>query len=296
MKHPFSLALTALVALLGVVLVGMFVFRAMNGAVIPPDWRNDDDTTDGGGDTDSSDDGSDASPTATSTSGNMIVTSPSADEVIGLPLVIKGSARVFESTFNYRLLDSNGTVLAEGNAMTGAPDVGVFGDFTVTTSYTTPTGTAGTLEVFDYSAKDGAVIDLVTLPVKFPTMESMVVKTYWTNTETSGLCSSVTATERRIAKSVAVGYAALTELLAGPNTPESSAQLSTSIPSFVFIKSLTINDGVAKVEFSKSLETGGSCRVGSIRAQIESTLKQFPTVTSVIISTEGRSPAESLQP
>lgn len=296
MKHPFSISLVAILGLLGAVLVAMFVFRAMNGAIIPPDWRDTNDTTQNEDDVDASDDTSDVSESATSTSGNMIVASPSADEVIGLPLVIKGSARVFENTFNYRLLDSNGTILAEGNAMTAAPDVGVFGSFTVTTSYAAPTGTTGTLEVFDYSAKDGSVIDLVRLSVKFPTLESMVVKTYWTNTETSGLCSSVTATERRVAKSVATGYAALTELLAGPNTPESMAQLSTSIPSFVSIKSLTINDGVAKVEFSKSLETGGSCRVGSIRAQIESTLKQFPTVTSVIISTEGRSPAESLQP
>ncbi len=296
MKHPFSFALLAILAAIGVAFVGLLIFRSMNSAIIPPDWRDTDDTADVGDGGGISDDGSDVSVGATSTSGNITVVSPTADEIIGLPLVIKGKARVFESTFNYRLLDANGSVLAEGNAMSNAPDVGEFGNFTVTTSYDAPTGSVGSLEVFDYSAKDGAVIDLVAFPVKFPSLESMVVKTYWTNTETSGLCSSVTATERRVAKSAAVGYTALTELLAGPNTPESSAQLSTSIPPFVSIKSLTINDGVAKVEFSKSLETGGSCRVTSIRSQIESTLKQFPTVTSVIISTEGRSPAESLQP
>ncbi|MEK7632181.1 MAG: Gmad2 immunoglobulin-like domain-containing protein [Patescibacteria group bacterium] len=296
MKHPFSIALVAILALLGVALVGLLVFRLMNGAIIPPDWRDTDDTTDVGDGTNVPGDTDDTAQAATSTSGNITVTSPTADETIGLPLVTKGKARVFEGTFNYRLLDANETVLAEGNAMSNAPDVGEFGAFTVTTSYDAPTGTSGTLEVFDYSAKDGAVIDLVTFPVKFPTMETMIVKTYWTNMETSGSCSSVTATERRVAKSAAVGYTALTELLAGPNTPESMAQLATSIPPFVSIKSLTINDGVAKVEFSKSLESGGSCRVASIRAQIESTLKQFPTVTSVIISTEGRTSAESLQP
>jgi len=31
----------------------------------------------------------------------------------------------------------------------------------------------------------------------------------------------------------------------------------------------------------------GSCRVGAIRAQIEETLKQFPTVQNVIISVNG---------
>lgn len=296
MKHPFSLALVAILAVLGTVLVFAFAFRAMNSAIIPSDWRDTDDTTEVTDTPGSGEEDPGVTPGATSTSGNMIVTSPTANERIGLPLVIKGSARVFENTFNYRLLDSDGTELAEGYSTANAPDIGEFGPFIVTTSYNAPTGTIGTLEVFSYSAKDGAVIDLVTLPVEFPSVESMVIKTFWTNAETSGLCSSVTATERRVAKSAAVGYTALTELLAGPNTPESSAQLATSIPPFVTIKSLTINDGVAKVEFSKSLESGGSCRVTSIRAQIESTLKQFPTVTSVIINTEGRSPAESLQP
>jgi len=296
MKHPFSFALVAILAVLGVVLVALLAFRSLNGAIIPPDWRNTDDVADGNDDGDVFDDVPDTTQSMTSVSGNVIVTSPTADETVGLPLVITGSARVFESTLNYRLLDTNGTVLASGNVMTAAPDVGMFGDFTITTSYDAPTGATGTVEVFDYSAKDGAVIDLVSFPVAFPAMETMTVKTFWTNTESSGLCGSVTATERRVAQSVATGYAALTELLAGPNTPETAAQLATSIPEFVAVKSLTINDGVAKVEFTRSLETGGSCRVASIRAQIEETLKQFPTVTSVIISTEGRSPAESLQP
>lgn len=296
MKHPFSIASVAILAVLGTALVCAFIFRALNGAIIPSDWRDTDDNTDVTDTTNNGEEDPDSTPSATSTSGNMIVTSPTANERIGLPLVVKGSARVFENAFNYRLLDADGSVLVAGFSMANAPDTGEFGPFTVTTSYDAPTGTTGTLEVFDYSAKDGAVIDLVTIPVAFPSIESMVIKTFWTNAETSGLCSSVTATERRVAKSAAVGYTALTELLAGPNTPESSAQLATSIPPFVTIKSLTINDGVAKVEFSKSLESGGSCRVTSIRAQIEATLKQFPTVTSVIISTEGRSPAESLQP
>ncbi|HPP18950.1 MAG TPA: GerMN domain-containing protein, partial [Candidatus Dojkabacteria bacterium] len=53
---------------------------------------------------------------------------------------------------------------------------------------------------------------------------------------------------------------------------------------------LSIEDGVARVDFSKELEEGvaGSCKVESIRAQIEETLKQFDNIDSVIISVEGK--------
>jgi spore germination protein GerM len=60
---------------------------------------------------------------------------------------------------------------------------------------------------------------------------------------------------------------------------------------------LTIEDGVAKVDFNEQLEyeVSGSCRVSAIRAQITETLKQFPTVKEVIISIDGRT-EDILQP
>ena len=63
------------------------------------------------------------------------------------------------------------------------------------------------------------------------------------------------------------------------------------------IQGLTIENGVAKVDFSEQLEfqVGGSCRVAAIRAQITDTLKQFPTVDSVVISIDGRT-EDVLQP
>ena len=149
MKHPFSIALVAILAMFGVVLVCMFAFRTMNVAIIPPDWRNTNNDADVTDTTNDADEPSDAVQSVVSTSGNMIVTSPAANERIGLPLVVKGSARVFENTFNYRLLDADGTVLAASNAMADAFDTGEFGPFIVTTSYSAPTGTTGTLEVLD---------------------------------------------------------------------------------------------------------------------------------------------------
>ena len=107
------------------------------------------------------------SPTATLTSGNIMVSSPKANATIGNSITISGSARVFENTVNYRVLDGKRAVLAEGTTIAKAPDIGQFGTFLVTPTWSTPATISGTIEVFDYSAKDGSVIDLVTIPVGF---------------------------------------------------------------------------------------------------------------------------------
>lgn len=296
MKHPFSVAMFGVIALLGVA-IATIIFMQTRSVSIPSDWTDLSD--DGSAVVDDAKDGEEADTditSVTSVSGNITVTSPMSQEIIGTPLVIRGSARVFENTFNYRILDEDGTVLAEGHAMTNAEDIGLFGGFTVTTSFDAPSGTSGTVEVFDYSAKDGSVIDLASVPVVFSSIETMVVKTYWTTVDSGTDCSIVEASEHRVPKSVATAHAAISELLSGPNTTDVSNGFGTSIPQFTMLKSISINDGVASVEFSNAIEAGGSCRVTSIRSQIESTLKQFPTITSVIIKTEGMSASESLQP
>lgn len=102
-----------------------------------------------------------------SASGNMKVTSPDKDELINNPVLIKGEARVFESQFNWRVRDADGTILAAGPAYANAPDVGQFGPFEIKANYAKPKSQTGIVEVFDYSAKDGSEIDLVRIPVRF---------------------------------------------------------------------------------------------------------------------------------
>lgn len=117
---------------------------------------------------------------------------------------------------------------------------------------------------------------------------------------------------RRIPKTAAIGTATLEELLWGPPAPN-LAGFGTALPlpeqvlSYpgrgadwgprVTLRSLTISDGIALADFSKEMEAygGGSLRVSLIRHQIESTLKQFPTVSQVIIAVEGET-EEVLQP
>jgi hypothetical protein len=64
--------------------------------------------------------------------------------------------------------DGKGTQVIEGSAYANSPDVGQYGPFHITIDSLPTTQSAHiTIEVFDYSAKDGSQIDTVTLPLQF---------------------------------------------------------------------------------------------------------------------------------
>ena len=129
--------------------------------------------------------------------------------------------------------------------------------------------------------------------------EKMKVKVFFSNNELDPeiSCKQVFPVEREVDKTQAVARAALTELLAGIKLEESEAGFFTSLNQNIKIQSLSIENGIAKVDFDKQLEkgVGGSCRVSAIRAQIVATLKQFASVQDVVISIDGRT-EDILQP
>ena len=110
-------------------------------------------------------------------------------------------------------------------------------------------------------------------------------------------CRLVYPVEHRATKNVTTAHAAITELLYGNIKGEKREGYFTSINPGVKINSLSIENGIAKVDFDETLNRGvaGSCRVMAIRSQIEQTLKQFPEVKEVIISVNGRT-EDILQP
>ena len=137
-------------------------------------------------------------------------------------------------------------------------------------------------------------------PVNTNAEEMMTVKVFFGNSKLDPEildCKKNFSVERTIQKTEAVGRAALEELLAGPTDAEKSEGYFTSINPGVVIQSLTIENGVARVDFNEQLEyqVGGSCRVAAIVSQIRETLKQFPTVKNVVISINGRT-EDILQP
>lgn len=231
---------------------------------------------------------------------NIIVFEPKAGDEIGLPLITRGEARVFENNFNYRVRDEDGAFLVENFSTASSPDAGLYGTFAVKTNYPSPQGENGTVEVFSYSPKDGSEINKVIIPVVFKEVEFLHIKAYFSNSKKDpGAvdCSNVYEVVRRVPKTEAAARAALEELLAGPDTLETQDGYFTSINAGVKIQRLVIEDGVAKADFDKTLEqnVGGSCRVAAIRAQIIRTLKQFSTVKDAIISIDGRT-EDILQP
>lgn len=135
--------------------------------------------------------------------------------------------------------------------------------------------------------------DYIDFPIMLEVQEkSIEVKVFFPN-EIMGStedCTLVYPLIRTIPQTVAVGRASLEELFNGLTEEELSSGYYDNLNEGIVIQSLTISNGIARVDFNSKLDemVGGSCKVTSIRAQIEETLKQFSTVNSVVISRDGQ--------
>jgi len=229
---------------------------------------------------------------------NLMVASPAIGATVTSPLVVSGFGRVFEQTFNWRIKDTAGAVIGEGIAMTDARDVGWFGPFTFEVFLPAMTETAFTLDVLDYSARDGSEQDLVSVSLNLLSTKTSTFKVYFEKPSQGNSfdCSQVFPVQRTLAETAAIGRASIAELLKGPTDEERAQGFSTSIPAYAALNSLVIGDRTAKADFTRDLEPGGgSCRVTAIRSQIENTILQFDSVETVVISVKGETDT-ALQP
>jgi hypothetical protein len=152
-----------------------------------------------------------------------------------------------------------------------------------------------TPHIIEVVVEKGKVVSAVTdgdydeIKEAFIEPETKIIRVYFVETVEGQ--EKIVEAVREISFTVAVGRAAIEELLKGPFVEEKAAGLSTSIPKETKLLSIDIKDGVARVDFSKELQKGvaGSARVITIRNQIERTLKQFGSVDEVIIMVEGES-------
>ncbi|MDP9490751.1 MAG: GerMN domain-containing protein [Actinomycetota bacterium] len=78
-----------------------------------------------------------------------------------------------------------------------------------------------------------------------------------------------------------VGRVGITELLMGPTTEEGSMGFETAIPAGTELGGVSIKDGIADVELSRTLDDPAG------QAQVVYTLTQFPTVERVRFLVEG---------
>ncbi|MDB4978039.1 MAG: hypothetical protein JWM56_225 [Candidatus Peribacteria bacterium] len=218
----------------------------------------------------------------------ITVTEPAANASIGLPVALRGKASVFEGQVHYILHDEDGTVLVENTT-----DVQTDGTFQVSMVYAEPFGKKGTLEVFESLPASGIEPTRIHIPVLFAAVQAQPVGVYFMNLAQDPErkdCKNVTPFTRRVSQSGSIERTALEELLKGPVESDIRKKAQTSIPSGVSLHSFSLVKGVAKADFTDALikDVAGICRTRAIRAQIEQTLKQFPSVKTVVISVNGK--------
>lgn len=226
--------------------------------------------------------------------------SPSSGSTVGKTFIVSGEANVFEANVSIAVEDSEGDAIYEGFTTADMPDVDEWGPFKteVTLPDSVNDGDTLTVKAFDRSARDGAVQYENEAEVTFSSekeseeVEENTVTIYFGNSELSdgSDCSEVFGVERTIPDTQAVATAAINELIEGPTSSEEETGYLTSLPEGLQLSSLRVEDDVAYADFNEVLnQGGGSCMMTGRTAQIEETLKQFPTVESVEITVNGES-------
>lgn len=94
----------------------------------------------------------------------IFVDGPAWGGVAGNPARITGVANAFEATFQARIADGDGRGLAQ-TFVTAECGTGCWGAFDATIPYTVSAEGWGTLQVYELSARDGAVISLTEYPI-----------------------------------------------------------------------------------------------------------------------------------
>lgn len=219
--------------------------------------------------------------------------------LLASPFTITGTAIAFEAQFAWRLEDGNGEPIRGGSAQGASTPEEPIPPFTIREFIlSVPKTTTGTLVLFESSAKDGRPIHVLRIPVRLPQVR-MTTK-YFSTMYSQVDCSEVREETATVVRSTLPVETALRYLLASGSwvTEGNGTRRATSIPDGTQLISLKVSGGTATAIFSPELENygGGSCNVQAIRAQIEQTLKQFSSVKNVVISVEGKTPEETLQP
>lgn len=224
------------------------------------------------------------------------VFSPKAGQEIGSPLIVEGQARgtyFFEASFPIKITDEFGNVLgssyvqAQSDWMTES-----FVPFRGEITYKSSKAGKGYLVLQKDNPSGLPQYDKeFKMPVVLKVTETTTVKVYFNNSNLDPeiSCNKVFPVEREIPKTGAVATAAIDELFLGATEQEKSQGYFSAIPAGSKLNSISINNGVASVDFNEITESGGgSCSMAARVAQITQTLLQFPTVESVKLLVNGR--------
>lgn len=222
------------------------------------------------------------------------ITSPLKNDSITSPLQIEGEARgswFFEASFPVQIVDDDGNQLGYGSAQAvGDWQTNDFVDFMAQITFENGNKSSGFLVL--QNDNPSGLEDLkkeIRIPVNFSIAEKNTVQIFLgKESAQQSDCSIVSPVNRSFEKTPQIATATINQLLAGPTIAEKTGGYVSSINTSTRLISLDITNGTAHADFSAGLNNiAGSCAVQMARAQIENTLKQFSTVTEVIISING---------
>jgi hypothetical protein len=92
------------------------------------------------------------------------VTEPAEGATVTSPVTIAGTADLFEGTVSIRIVDETGNVIAD-TFTTATCGSGCRGDYSERVKFAVDAEQPGVIEVFESSAEDGSMINVVSIPV-----------------------------------------------------------------------------------------------------------------------------------
>lgn len=236
----------------------------------------------------------------------IIITAPASGAYITNPTTVKGFARgywFFEASFPVEIRDAAGALLAIGPAQ--AENYWMteeYVPFSATLAWSRRPSTATGSVIFRKDNPSGLPENdaSVEIPVSFSPIPGVTrVNVFFANPSRGSAqdCRLVFPLSRDISATSSIASATLAELMRGPNDAERAVGYISLIPPEAAVRKVTLDNGTIIADFTSGLSDGiaGSCMVGAIRSQIEETLRQFPAVSSVVISVDGRT-EDVLQP
>ena len=229
--------------------------------------------------------------------------------VIASPVRVQGTSTAFEARVDVEVREDGArSPVGAGSVMGGS--MGTMAPFDGAIAFSSPHAARGALVLYTVSMENGNVWEATVVRVAFaptptlvptsacpnyamtrpvPPPGEMVVAVFYS----CGLDGAAVPTYRLYLKSAALLRVTLDELLAGPTAAERAAGLSSwfSASTAGYVRQVTLDAGRATVDFGdlRSVIPNASTSAGSrlLLSQLDATVFQFPTVTSVIYRIDG---------
>ena len=201
----------------------------------------------------------------------------------GNPLEVKGHARTFENAVSLRVRDAQGRLMTEEHT-TSAGEMGKHNPYEAKVWIVRDPGPRITVEAFEYSAKDGSVRSLTTKTVPYAVATIPATLFF-----PAGDCTRFKAFAVGVPRSQAMARLLVEALLAGPDAAAAAAGATAPFPKGSDVNSVILRNGVVTVDFNERLQNvGGACAATAIREAVTRTLKELPSVKSVVVTAGGR--------